>query len=233
MRTTDFRLFSLIHIAILAAVPLMASSLAAVARADRRYARRINLCLSAILTVNEIIWYSYRYSTEGFRFPEGLPLQLCDAMVWMAVAALLSRAQWVFEPAFLIGIAGAGMALLTPDLWAPLRSYPSIYFFLAHGAIVVSVLYLVWSKARTLQPGCVWRVFATVNLFALFVGTFNAIFHTNYMYLCRKPQGASVLDYFGPWPVYVAVGELLALGLLWVLWLPFSWVRRRRGEAGG
>ena len=227
MRTTDFRLFSLIHIAILAAVPLIAMSLAAAARAHRLYARRISLSLAAMLTVNEIIWYSYRYSTEGLRFPEGMPLQLCDAMVWMAVAALISRAQWVFETAFLIGIAGAGMALLTPDLWAPLRSYPSIYFFLAHGGIVIAVLYLIWSHARSLKPGCVWRVFLTVNLFALFVGTFNAIFGTNYMYLCRKPQGASLLDYLGPWPFYVLGGEVLALGMLWMLWLPFAWARRR------
>ncbi|MFN7932379.1 MAG: TIGR02206 family membrane protein [Bryobacteraceae bacterium] len=224
---TDFRLFSLIHLAILTAVPLIASILAAVARRDRRYARRISLSLAAMLTVNEIIWYSYRYSTEGFRFPEGLPLQLCDAMVWLAVAALLTPVQWVFETAFLIGIAGAGMALLTPDLWAPLRSYPSVYFFLAHGAIVIAVLYLVWSNMRSLQPGCVWRVFVSVNLFAGIVGTFNAIFQTNYMYLCRKPGGASLLDYFGPWPVYLLCGELLALMLLWLLWLPFVIARRR------
>ncbi|MBL8217719.1 MAG: TIGR02206 family membrane protein [Bryobacterales bacterium] len=226
MRKTDFQLFSLTHLAILAAVPLIASLLAAVARADRIRARRISLSLAVILSANEIIWYSYRYSTEGVRFPEGLPLQLCDAMVWISVAALLSTAQWVFESAFLIGIAGAGMALLTPDLWAPLRSYPSIYFFLAHGLIVAAVLYLVWSKERSLQPGCVWRVFRTVNLFALIVGTFNAIFHTNYMYLCRKPQGASLLDYLGPWPLYILAGEVLAFALLWTLWLPFAWARR-------
>lgn len=231
MRKTDFQLFSLIHFAILAAVPLIASLLAAVARADRLWARRISLSLAVILSVNEIIWYSYRYSTEGVRFPEGLPLQLCDAMVWITVAALLTSAQWVFESAFLIGIAGAGMALVTPDLWAPLRSYPSVYFFLAHGLIVIAVLFLVWSNIRSLQPGCVWRVFRTVNLFALIVGTFNAIFQTNYMYLCRKPQGASLLNYFGPWPFYVLAGEILALALLWMLWLPFAWARsRQRGS---
>lgn len=227
MRSTDFRIFSLVHLVILAAIPLIAMVLAASARAHLMHARRISLSLAAFLTVNEIIWYSYRYSTEGVRFPEGLPLQLCDAMVWMAVAALLSGKQWVFETAFLVGIAGAGMALITPDLWAPLRSYPSVYFFLAHGGIVAAMLYLNWSGARRLAPGCVWRVFLTVNLFAVFVGTFNAIFGTNYMYLCRKPQGASPLDYFGPWPFYILGGEALALMMLWMLWLPFTWARRR------
>ncbi|MBL8235473.1 MAG: hypothetical protein JNL98_43665, partial [Bryobacterales bacterium] len=60
MRKTDFQLFSLTHLAILAAVPLIASLLAAVARADRIRARRISLSLAVILSANEIIWYSYR-----------------------------------------------------------------------------------------------------------------------------------------------------------------------------
>jgi uncharacterized membrane protein YwaF len=47
------------------------------------------------------------------------------------------------------------------------------------------------------------------------------IYKTNYMYLCRKPEGASPLDYLGPWPWYIATGEVVALGLFALLWLPF------------
>jgi hypothetical integral membrane protein (TIGR02206 family) len=181
----------------------------------------IRKTLGVFLMVNEIIWYGYRYSTEGIRFPEGLPLQLCDAMVWLTAAALLSLNGWVFETAFLVGIAGAGMALLTPDLWAPLWSYPSVYFFVAHGAIVAGLLFLIWSGLARLRSGSVWRALIAVNVFALAVGGFNAIFGTNYMYLCRKPQGASLLDWLGPWPVYLLAGEVAALALFWLLWLPF------------
>jgi hypothetical integral membrane protein (TIGR02206 family) len=113
------------------------------------------------------------------------------------------------------------MAVLTPDLWAPTYSYPTAYFFLAHGLLISGVLYLTWSGELRPRPGCVWRAWAMVNAFAVLVGIFNAVHGTNYFYLCRKPGGASILDFLGPWPVYLLAVEVVTLFLFWLLWLPF------------
>jgi len=215
---TDFVLFGPTHLAILAAVPVLGALLA---RLGRTRVREVRLFLGVFLLVNELVWYGYRYRTEGSRLHEILPLQLCDLALWLTVAALLTLKPWSYEAAYFLGLGGSGMAVLTPDLWAPSWSYPTWYFFLAHGGVMVAVLYLTLAGVLRPRPGCVLRVWGITNVFALAVGTLNALLHTNYMYLCRKPAGASLLDYLGPWPVYLLAGEAVALALFCLLWLPF------------
>lgn len=94
-------------------------------------------------------------------------------------------------------------------------------FFLAHGFTVATILTLLWGKLAAPRPGSLWRVLGILNAYALAVGLFDAIFKANYMYLCQKPEAVSLLSYLGPWPLYLAGGELAALALFWLLWLPF------------
>ena len=117
----------------------------------------VRYSLAAFLTINELIWYGFRYSQEGFRFPEGLPLELCDLSLWLTILACVTLRPLIYEFAYFAGIGGSMMAVLQPDLWAPLCSYPTIYFFLAHGGVVVAVLYLTWARLRRPRPGSMWR----------------------------------------------------------------------------
>lgn len=208
----NFDLFGPAHLAMLGATVALPWLL-------RRWdARR---WFGGFLLGNELIWYAFRIAKGWVSFPHGLPLQLCDLTLWMTVVALLARPQWAFEFAFFTGIAGAGMALATPDLWEPFPSYPTVYFFLAHGGVVAGLLHAWWSGLMRPRPGCVWRVMAVTNAYAVAIGVFNWLTGANYMYLCRKPESASLLDWLGPWPVYILSGEGIALALFTLLWLPF------------
>jgi hypothetical integral membrane protein (TIGR02206 family) len=219
----------------MAAIPGAAAALAVLARRKPCLSRFIAGWLGCFLAVNEIVWYTWRLHAEGFRFPEGLPLELCDLTLWLTVASTLTLRPALFEFAWLAGLAGSAMAVITPDLWAPPLSYPTIYFFLEHGGVIATLLYLVWSGLARPRPGCVWRTFGLLNAYAAFTGLFDAVFHTNYMYLCRKPSSASPLDFLGPWPIYLAGGEAMALILFWLLWMPFSladWLRGKQKRPG-
>lgn len=218
---SGFVLFGPLHLEILASVIMIAAVMAFAVRQRPSFGPPLAIALSAALVINELSLYVYKAQHHWFQFPHGMPLQLCDLAVWVAAAALLVRRGLVFECAYYFGLAGTLQALLTPDLREPFPSFSTVNFFLSHGLVVIAALYLVWSGIARPLPGSVWRAFAALNAWTAFVGLFNAIFHTNYMYLCAKPGNASLLDRLGPWPVYVIAGDLLALALFTLLWLPF------------
>lgn len=213
-------LFGAVHNLLLTVIAAAAVALVLAARSKPRAARIIRLALGIGIAINEFVWWAFRYSHEGFRFPNNLPLQLCDVTLWAAVVACMTLSQAAVEFSYFAGIAGAGMALLTPDLWSPWPSYPAIYFFVAHGGIVIAALVLVFGRIAPLPRHAAWRAFGLLLAYAALVGLFNKIFGTNYMYLCAKPKNASLLDALGPWPLYLAGGAALALLLFFLLWLP-------------
>ena len=72
----------------------------------------------------------------------------------------------------------------------------------------------------------VWRAFWWGNAYLIVIHILNLAMGANYSYTMHKPVGGSILDFFGPWPVYLLTGQLLALGLFWLFYLPFLFKRR-------
>jgi len=213
------RLFGPLHLGLLALTAVIAVGLARMCQRRPGSRRAVRLAMGWGLVVNELIWWSFRYSHEGLHL-WNLPFQLCDVTLWTSALASITLAAPVVEFAYFAGLAGAGMALITPDLWSPWPTYPAIYFFLAHGGIVIAVCVLVFGGVAPLRAGAVWRAFALLLGFAAAVGVVNGVAKTNFMYLCKKPGNASLLDALGPWPWYLVAGAVVAFGLFWLLWLP-------------
>ncbi|MGA2185784.1 MAG: TIGR02206 family membrane protein [Bryobacteraceae bacterium] len=217
-----------VHVLLLATIAAIALLVCRLCRRNPARSRTMRLALGYGIAVNEAVWWVFRYWHEGIR-ASNLPLQLCDVTLWATVIACIVPFPLLVEFAYFAGLAGAGMALLTPDLWSPWPSYPAIYFFVAHGGIVIAVAVLVFGRICPLRRGAMWRAFALLAGYTALVGAFNALFRTNYMYLCQKPGGGSLLDLLGPWPVYLFGGAAAALALFALLSIP---VRRPAHEAG-
>jgi hypothetical integral membrane protein (TIGR02206 family) len=217
----QFKIFTLPHFVLLGLLPLIAAGLTWWSRRDTRRIRVVRMTLGFALMVNELIWYWYYVRQDWFIFPFSLPLQLCDILVWIAVAVMLFPRQRTYELLYYWGLTGTFMAVLTPDLSTSLFSYLTIRFFAAHGGIIISVLFLTWRKVLRPETGSYWRALLYLHFYAMVIGVFNLVFDTNFFYLCGKPSEPSLLDHMGPWPVYILVGDLLAVLLFWLLWLPF------------
>lgn len=181
----------------------------------------VRLALGYGLAANELIWWVFRYSHEGLRIRANLPLQLCDVTLWATVLACITLIPVFVEFAYFAGLTGSAMAVLTPDLWSPFPSYPAIYFFVSSSRrIIVGAATLVFGRIAPLRRSAAWRAFALLLVYAGVIGALDQFFGANYMYLCRKPANASMLDLFGPWPLYLFTSAAIGLALFWLLWLP-------------
>jgi hypothetical integral membrane protein (TIGR02206 family) len=214
------RMFGPAHLAILCTVPAIAALLAAAHRRSFPGSRVFRFVLALLLFATTVSYYAYFAATGAQMFPYHVPLELCDASLWLVIASLLSLNPAIFDIAYYWAIAGATQSLFTPNL-VKTTPFLSVQFFVDHGLIVCATLCLSWSGQARPREGAVARSLIAANIYAIVIGTFDFFFKTDYMFLRTKPPTPSLLDFLGPWPWYIFVCEFVALGLFLLLYLPF------------
>ena len=152
-----------------------------------------------------------------------LPFHLCSAATIICSIMLFNKSYKIYQIAYFWGLGGALQALLTPDLSG--YNYPHFVFFkyfILHGFIIISVVYMTFVHSYKLNFKSVINAFTVTNLFALIVIPIDVITGGNYLFLCRKPEAFTVLDYFGSWPWYIIPMEAVVFMMFFVLYLPFG-----------
>jgi hypothetical integral membrane protein (TIGR02206 family) len=177
--------------------------------------------MAVVLVAVELSWWAYVLSggVPGSELAYSLPLQLCDAAIFVAAAALWTRRQLIVEVTYFWGLAGTIQALLTPDLPQHFPSYPYFQYYLAHGGVVAAALLLV--IGLRIRPRHPFQVAGLTAVYTALVGVVDLLSGANYMYLRAKPPAATLLDVLGPWPVYIVVAPAVAFALLAALYAPF------------
>lgn len=204
----------------MAVTALTAAGLVWLVRRHPRAAPGVRFGLAGLLltlTVGTVV--SERLA--GTPWGELAPFHLCDMAIFVALFALVTRAPLACEVLYFWACAGTLLAIITPDVLVGFPHPDFLSYFALHGAVVVTAILLVWGLGRPPRSGARWRVLLLTNAYAVLVGGVNLVFGTNYLYLCAKPAGRTLLDWFGPWPVYILVAEAVALGLFTLLALPF------------
>jgi hypothetical integral membrane protein (TIGR02206 family) len=184
----------------------LAAMAAMVAAMLRPPPRRVLAAVMAGAFVTEQIAYLV---TGEWRATLNLPLQLSDAVTFVAIAALWRPRPALEELLWFWALTASLQATLTPDL---AQSFPDVrYFtyFLTHGGALVAVVVL----HALPRPGGMWRAYAATVAWAALAAAGDLITGGNYMFLREKPSTASLLDLMGPWPVYIAAAAVLALAL--------------------
>lgn len=189
--------------------------------------RLADFFLAGLLLANEFLWWGIAIAKGFWQANWGLPLQICDLAIFASAYCLFRHHQLIWELAYFWGLGATLQALITPDLHVSFPQYYFFKFFITHGCIVIAVIYLAAGLRRPILFSSALRVWVITNVYALFVIVFNALTGANYLYLMRKPAQPSLLDYLGPWPVYLLGLEALLVLSLGFYYLPYVFVNRR------
>ena len=218
-----FSLFGPAHLTALAATALLAISVSRLVRARRqsRFGSAVRYGLAASLI--GLVAFEVSMAVQGgWAKPEYLlPLHLCDAAMLLAIYTLLAPSQRAAELLYFWAGAATTVAMLTPDVTLGFPRWEFLVFFGLHGLVVVAAATLTFGLGLAPGPGAPGRAFLATVVYAAFVGVVDAVGGFNFMFLRAKPDTPTLLDFMGPWPVYVVVGAVIALGLFQLLALPF------------
>lgn len=218
-----FQLFGPAHLLTIGVILLVAVCYVFAARHKRlrHLDRPMSWALAVVLLGNELVFIGGAIGRGLWSHAWGLPFQLCDLAIIAVAYSLIRHRQFIWELAYFWGLGGTLQAVLTPELTVTFPDYIYIKFFLTHGCILVGVIYLSAGRGRPICFRSVKRVWVVTNVYALFIGMFNLLCGTNYLYLCRKPSQPSIMDYLGPWPFYLLGLEIVLVVSLLVYYLPY------------
>lgn len=208
------------------AAMLCGAACVAARRRPGRWTASVRYAIALVLATVAVLFVLEPLNDGTWSARASLPVDLCDAAVFLAVLACVRPAvHLAVELTWFWGLTGTLQALTTPDLNVDFPHVGFWEFVLGHVGIVFAALFLVVGLRVYPRPGAVRRVFAITLGYTAFVAGVDAITGGNYMFLRAVPSHVSLLSVLGPWPWYLLSAAGVALGLLVVLDLPFRHAR--------
>lgn len=178
--------------------------------------------LLALIYLCEGSWQIWMWVIGSWTIQGMLPLWLCSATSWTMPLLLVFRSRKYFEWVYFMGLIGASMALLTPDLMQfGFPHFRFFEFFTLHGALIVAIVYMTCVEGFRPTWKSLPMVFVVTNSFWLFCAWVNSLIGSNYLYTQGKLPTPSPLDYLGPHPWYLLSMEVIGILLCVLLYLPF------------
>ncbi|WP_302163002.1 TIGR02206 family membrane protein [uncultured Fusobacterium sp.] len=163
---------------------------------------------------------SYRHIYVGEPIYSLLPLHMCNLTLIIAILTMLTKSQKLFQLTY-FWCLGALFAVITPDIKYSFPHPLTLSFYITHFYLLFAAIYgILFFNFKPTFKGWV-NAFITLNIFAFIIFFINKKLGTNYLYVNRIPNFSSPLDYFGQWPYYIIVVEVIYLILTYGIYYPF------------
>ena len=163
---------------------------------------------------------SYRHIYVGEPLYSLLPLHMCNLTLIIAILTMLTKSQKLFQLTY-YWCLGALFAVITPDIKYSFPHPLTLSFYITHFYLLFAAIYgILFFNFKPTFKGWV-NAFITLNIFAFIIFFINKKLGTNYLYINKIPDFSSPLDYFGQWPYYIIVVEIIYLILTYGIYYPF------------
>jgi len=223
-----FKLFSVSHItAILLTLVGILFLFLVRNKIGHKEKRVLKICLIASLFLSELTFQLWYLIKGEWTIETNLPFQLCSMSIYLCVIMLLTKSYRLFEVTYFASMAGALIAMITPELFYGFPHIRYFQFFIAHAAIILSAFYMIWMERFHVRFTSVLRAFISLNAIAVVVYFIDRVTGANYMFLAHKPYNLSPIDYLGPYPWYLLSLEFVAFFVFLLLYLPFFLYNKR------
>jgi hypothetical integral membrane protein (TIGR02206 family) len=226
MNASPFILFGNVHLITMAIIVLVAVFLPLVCKNQSISNKSLISKIIAFIILSHVIISPYKdlYLLQNpYNWKEILPIHMCDLSEIFLAAFLLGGPKILYKCAFFWGLAGASMAIITPDI--PVIDLDYAFFMIGHGMIVIGIMYATISLGNRPYAKDILTVSA-ITAFVLLpiVYLINLILGepANYWYLIAKPAGASLMDAFPEPPLHLLITTPLAIAMFYLIYIPYA-----------
>lgn len=147
-----------------------------------------------------------------------LPLQLCSLSGILSGVVLLWNNPFAYELLLFWGIPGALYSLLTPEMTQGSGTVFIFEYYISHGGIIFSGLYLTIVYKMHPRKFSWLKVFLFTQLIIAVAGIADYFLEANYMYLRDKPLVSNPFI-IGDWPWYIFMLEVAGIVHFYLLYL--------------
>ena len=171
---------------------------------------KFGFIIGIILLIRIIATHPYQVYVEKWVIESSLPLHLCGISSIISCVLLFRFNQFLYEFLVLLGIPGAIQALLTPEFTLGIDNFFLVEYFVSHGGIILSGLYLTFVLGHRPRIYSWIKVAMYSQILLAIIHCINLFLNANYMYTRIKPIVDNPLI-IGEHPYYYIGFEFIGL----------------------